>query len=117
MATLVKLGLDFTAVSWGEVLAECLGLGALMAIPAIVEFLGHTMRHSLVVENLTAGSLTWSVEVLHGDPAVTLPTTAVPARRTGPDPLDPTKTLDLAPELHLLVVNTTRITSVGYVLT
>ena len=117
VATLVELGLDFTAISWGQVMAECLGIGALMAIPAIIEFLGHTMRHSLALENLTAGSLTWSVDVVHGEAAVTLPTTAVPARRCGPDPLEPTRTLDLSPELHLLFVNTTRISPVGYVLT
>ena len=109
--------MDFTAVSWGQVSAECLGIGALMAIPAIVEFLGQTMRHSLVVENLTAGSLAWSVDIIHGDAAVTLPTSAVPARRNGPDPLDPRRTWTCSSELHLLFVNSRRISSVGYVLT
>jgi hypothetical protein len=117
VSTLVELGLDFTAIGWGQVAAECLGIGALMAIPAIIEFLGHTMRHSLVVENLTAGPLTWSVQVFHGEAAVTLPTAAVPARRRVPDPLEPARVLDLCAELHLLFVNTTRISPVGYVLT
>ncbi len=105
VSTLVVLGLDFTAIGWGQVTAECLGIGALMAIPAIIEFLGHTMRHSLVVENLT-GPLSWSVQVFHGEAAVTLPTAAVPARRRGPDPLEPARVLDLCAELHLLFVNT-----------
>lgn len=116
-SVLVEWGLDFTAVTWGQVVGEALGVGALMAIPTIIEFLGHTMRHSLVLENLTDGPLGWSVDVIHGEPAVTLPTTSVPPRRHGPDPLDPSRTLDLSSELHLLFVNSTRISSVGYVLT
>jgi hypothetical protein len=116
-SVLVEWGLDFTAVTWGQVVGEALGVGALMAIPTIIEFLGHTMRHSLVLENLTDGSLAWSVDVIHGEAAVTLPTTVVPARRHGPDPLDPSRTLDLSSELHLLFVNSTRISSLGYVLT
>lgn len=113
----VEWGLEFTAVTWGQIVGEALGVGALMAIPTIIEFLGHTMRHSLVLENLTDVPLAWAVDVVHGEAAVAVPPTAVPARSQAPDALDPSRTLDLSSELHLLFINATRISPVGYVLT
>ncbi|QGN31677.1 hypothetical protein [Microlunatus sp. Gsoil 973] len=115
-ATLVEYGLEFTAVTWGQIVGEALGVGALMAIPAIVEFLGHTMRHSVVVENLTSTSVAWQLSTIHGENTVNQPATPIPGQHSTPDPLQPTTTLTLSSQLHLLHVNTTRESSIGYVL-
>jgi hypothetical protein len=115
-ATLVEYGLEFTAVTWGQIVGEALGIGALMAIPAIVEFLGHTMRHSAVIENLTTTAVAWQLDTVHGENTVGQPATPIPGQSTGPDPLQPRSTLTLSSQLNLLHINSTRESSIGYVL-
>ncbi len=117
-ATLAKAGLGWATVSWTGILAESVGVGALMAIPAIIQFLGHTMRHSVVVQNLADIPLSCRIEsIVHGDNAVRqAETTAVAALTTGADPLNPSRRLSTSGEHHLLFVNSTRWSSIGYVL-
>lgn len=115
-ATLVEYGLEFTAVTWGQIVGEALGVGALMAIPAIIEFLGHTMRHSVVIENLTSTAVAWQVSTIHGDSTLNQPAVPVPGQRTMQDPLQPSESLDLSSQLHLLHINRTRESGIGYVL-
>jgi hypothetical protein len=115
-ATLVEYGLEFTAVTWGQIVGEALGIGALMAIPAIVEFLGHTMRHSAVIENLTTTAISWQLDTIHGENTVSQPTAPIPGQASSPDPLQPASTLTLSSQLDLLHINTTRESSIGYVL-
>ncbi len=116
-AMLVEYGYDFVAVTWGEIIGEAVGVGALMAIPLLIEFLGHQMQHSVEVINRTSRPLTWKTYIEWGRSVLTLPDTPVPATSEQPDPLKAGSTLTLAGELHQLFLNTSQWGSIGYVLT
>ena len=116
VAALVEFGLEFTAVTWGQMIGEGLGVGALMAIPAIIEFLGHTMTHSVVIDNLSPSAVTWTLATVYGESTVTQPVVPIPGQRTLADPLHPSTELKLSSQLHLLHMNWTRETYIGYVL-
>lgn len=115
-ATLIEYGLGFTAVTWVGTLGEALGLGVLMAIPEIVEYLGHTMQHSVVIDNLASADVAWELTTVHGDSTVDQPADPIPGQRSMPDPLQVTETLRLSSQLHLLHINATRESTIGYVL-
>lgn len=116
-AALIEYGLEFTAVTWGQMIGEGLGVGALMAIPAIIEFLGHTMTHSVVIENLSPSAVSWTLTTIYGESTITQPALPIPGQRTLPDPLHASTDLHLSSQLHLLHMNWTRETYIAYVLT
>ena len=116
-AALAEYGLEFTAVTWGEMIGEGLGIGALMAIPAIVQFLGHTMTHSVVIDNVSPSALTWELTTIHGEDTLRQPVAPVPGQRKITDLLDRSAELTLSSQLHLLHLNWSRETGIGYVLT
>jgi hypothetical protein len=114
--SLVEYGIGWAAVAWGAITAEALGLGALMAIPAIVEFLGHQMMHSMQVQNLTGSPFAWQVTIIHGATTINLPAAEIPAMAAGANPLDPASQVVLASEVHQLYSNYSQWSSIGYVL-
>lgn len=115
-AALAEWGLEFTVVTWGDMIGEALGVGVLMAIPLLIEFLGHTMRHSLVVDNLTSTPVRWKLTTVHGESEVTPVDAPIPGQRTLPDPLAAGASLTVSSQLRLLHVNVTRLSSIGCVL-
>jgi hypothetical protein len=114
-AGLVKAGLHFVAVSWAGWAAELAGISALVAIPLIIEFLGHQMYHSLIVQNLTDTDLSWSATSIHGDSTVQPAGTTIGAMSTQPDPLGSGSMVTYSSSLNLQYVNDTRWSSIGYV--
>ena len=76
-------------MTWGQMIAESLGVSALIAVPMIVEFLGHRMQHSLQIENLLDVPVAWQLSTIHGQAALTLPDASIPARTTMQRALDP----------------------------
>ncbi|MFP2904153.1 hypothetical protein ACLESD_03580 [Pyxidicoccus sp. 3LFB2] len=87
------LHIDWLAVTWSaEIVAKLAGLSVLVAIPLIIEFAGHAMSHSLVIQNLTDAQLTCSTTLLHGSFAVQPSSSLVPAETAQLDPLDPSQT-------------------------
>lgn len=111
-----KWALEYSVVTWGEIALETTGVGVLIAIPVIVEFLGHSMRHSVLVQNLTDGPVSWSQWLNAGDDAVHQPGNPIAAVTRGPDPLAPESTLTLASGLNLQYLNSSEWGSIGYVL-
>jgi hypothetical protein len=116
-AALAEYGYGFVAVTWGETLGEIAGVGALMAIPLLVEFLGHRMEHALQVINRTPRSLSWKTYLDSGRSVLQPPGDPIAAITAQPDPLKAGSTLKLAGNLHQLFLNSTQWGPIGYVLT
>ena len=108
--------LEYSVVTWGNLALESVGVGVLVAIPTIVEFLGHRMRHSVLVQNLTDGLVGWQEWVTHGDSVISQPVVPIAGTTSGPDPLQPSARLTLSTGLNLQYLNDTDWGSIGYVL-
>ncbi len=86
------LHIDWMAVQWSaEVVASLSVLSVLVAIPLIIEFTGHTMAHSLIVQNLTDADFTCTPTLEAGQYSVKPSSSTVPAKSTQADPLDPSQ--------------------------
>ena len=81
-----------------------------------MEFLGHQMRQSVLIQNLTDGLVGWQEWVTHGDSVVSQPAMPIAATTSGPDPLQPSVKLPLSTGLNLQYLNSTDWSSIGYVL-
>ena len=64
---LAEEGLEFLSIEWGTIGLDAVGLGALMAIPMLVELLGHEMTQSLVIQNMSSHDFTIELTQVHGD--------------------------------------------------
>ena len=102
-------GVDYMSIEWGAVALDVAGLAPLMALPMIFEELGHTMSHSLVVQNLTGRSFTWDIDVPHGR------TSLRPGQRSLPGLADDDG-VTLSSSVTLQHVNTTDYSSIGFAL-
>lgn len=107
----------FLAVDWGGVVTEVAGLAPVMAIPLILESLGHTIRHSLIVQNLTGMDFTWTVDPLHGMAAVQPGGNVIPAVQVAngvPEVADGSR---LSYQAGWQFASAGNMSSIGYVLT
>jgi len=59
-------GLEYVALDWSSIGLEIAGMAPLVALPMILEYLGHQMYHSLYIQNLTNEAITWSYEKISG---------------------------------------------------
>lgn len=110
-------GIDLLAIEWGSVALDVAGMAPLMAIPMIVEFLGHDMQHSLIVQNMTAQTFTLDLDLLHGKQACSPASTTLPALSTQTDPLNPKATVTYSYDAYYQLINSTNLGSIGHVLT
>jgi hypothetical protein len=91
------LHIDWMAVGWSaQVVGSMAGLSVLVAIPLIIEFTGHTMFHSLIVQNMTDADFTCTAALKAGQYSVEPSSSTVPARSTRADPLDPSRNVTLS---------------------
>lgn len=117
---LAEEGAEYLSVEWGSVLMEGAGLGAVMAIPMIVGFLGHKMVNSVVINNLTDDDFEWQLlEQVHGKASV-LPAkdtaSTIPKMDYNVDSWGDKTTVKVAYEARFQFINSTDLGSIGYVL-
>jgi hypothetical protein len=109
------LHIDWMAVEWSaQVVGSLAGLSVLVAIPLVIEFMGHTMFHSLIVQNLTDVEFTCTPTLEAGQYSVKPSSTTVPAKSTQPDPLDPSQSNTLSYWLGMQT-SSTEFGSIGFV--
>ena len=112
---LAEEGLEFLSIEWGTIGLDAVGLGALMAIPMLVELLGHEMTQSLVIQNMSSHDftieLTKSTATRASTPGRQLPgeATRPPARRRQQ------ATYSYGANYHF--INYTNLGAIGYVIT
>jgi hypothetical protein len=114
-------GAEYLAIDWGSVALEGAGMGAIMAIPLIVGFLGHKMVNSVVVNNLTDQDFTWSMtNQFFGKPTVLPdPKTAnkLPKMDYNVDSWGDKTTVKVAYEAQYQFINTTDYGDIGWLIT
>jgi hypothetical protein len=110
-------GIDFLAVEWGSVALDVAGMAPLMAIPMIVEFLGHDMQHSLIVQNMTSLTFSLELDLIHGKLACAPASTTLPALSTQTDPLNPGAQVTYSYDAYYQLINSNDLGSIGHVLT
>jgi hypothetical protein len=109
------LHIDWMAVEWSaQVVGSLAGLSVLIAIPLVIEFMGHTMFHSLTVQNLTDVEFTCTPTLEAGQYSVKPSSTTVPAKATQPDPLEPSQSDTLSYWLGMQT-GSTEFGSIGFV--
>jgi hypothetical protein len=116
-AELGEEGIEYMAVEWGAVGLDVAGLAPLMAIPMLIELLGHKMTHSLVVQNMAADELTIDVHQVHGQTAFTPAGASLPGLVTADDPLHTGQRLQYSYSSNYQFTNSTDLGSIGYVVT
>ncbi|MFP2904152.1 hypothetical protein ACLESD_03575 [Pyxidicoccus sp. 3LFB2] len=118
---LAEEGAKYVAIDWGSVGLEAAGMGALVAIPMIVGFLGHKMVNSLVVHNLTDHDFTWQMtNQFHGQSTVLPdPKTAnkIPKMDYNVDSWGDKTTVKVAYQAMYQFTNSTDLGSIGWLLT
>jgi hypothetical protein len=114
-------GAEYLAIDWGSVALEAGGMGAIMAIPLIVGFLGHKMVNSLIVNNLTDHDFTWAMtNQFFGKSTVTPdPKTAnkIPKMDYNVDSWGDKTTVKVAYEAQYQFINTTDLGDIGWLIT
>ena len=118
---LAEEGVEYLAIDWGSVVAESAGLGAIAAIPLLVSFLGHKMVNSVEIHNCTDLDFGWSVaEQVHGQPSI-LPKDdsgkVIPKMDYNVDSWGDKTTVKVAYSADFQFINSTDLSSIGYVLT
>lgn len=114
---LVDEGIDYLALEWGAIGLDVAGLAPLMAIPMLVEFLGHEMSHSLIVQNMSDVDFTFELTQIWGRPTFEPGVDKLPKLETVSDPLAPGKNVKHSYSANYHFVNTTNLGPIGYVLT
>ncbi|WP_125777959.1 hypothetical protein [Antribacter gilvus] len=117
LETVGEEGIEYLAVEWGAVALDVAGIAPLMALPMLVEFLGHKMQHSLVVQNLTGQQLTLDLALVHGDQACAPASTTLPGLSTQDDPINPGSTVTYSYDAYFQLINSTDLGDIGHVLT
>lgn len=113
-------GAEYLAIDWGSALLEGAGLGAVMAIPMIVNFLGHKMINSVVINNLTDSDFEWQLlSQVHGAASV-MPAAdsknTIPKMDYNVDSWGDKTTVKVAYEARFQFINSNDLGSIGYVL-
>ena len=114
---LAEEGIDYMALEWSAIGLDMAGLAPLMAIPMLVEFLGHDMSHSLIVQNMSGVDFTSELTQIWGRPTFKPGVDKLPKTESKPDPLDPGKQVEYSYSANYHFVNTTNLGPIGYVLT
>ncbi|WP_125777960.1 hypothetical protein [Antribacter gilvus] len=117
---LAEEGAEYLTIEWGSVVLEGAGLGAIMAIPMIVSFLGHKMINSVVINNLTDTDFEWQLlSQVHGKASV-LPSpdskNVIPKMDYNVDSWGDKTTVKVAYEAQFQFINSSDLGSIGYVL-
>lgn len=87
------LHIDWVAVEWSaQIVGSLAALSVLVAIPLIIDFMGHPMSHSLIVQNLTDSDFTCRPTLEAGQYSIEPSVTTVPARSVQPSPHGPSQT-------------------------
>jgi hypothetical protein len=109
------LHIDWMAVQWSaEIVSSLSFLSVLVAIPLIIEFTGHTMAHSLIVQNLTDADFTCTPTLEAGQYSVKPSSSTVPAKSTQADPLDSSQS-DTFSYAVAMQTGSTEFGSIGFV--
>lgn len=118
---LAEDGAEYLAIDWGSVALEAGGMGALMAIPLIVGFLGHKMVNSVIVNNLTDHDFTWAVtnQFFGKSSVMPDPKTAnkIPKMDYNVDSWGDKTTVKVAYEAQFQFINTTDLGDIGWLIT
>jgi hypothetical protein len=109
-------GIDFLAVEWGSVALDVAGMAPLMALPMLVEFLGHKMQHSLIVQNMTGQQFSIDLALVHGKQACAPASASLPGLSTQHDPVTG-QDATYAYDAYYQLINSTDLGDIGYVLT
>ena len=116
---LAEQGAEYAAIEWGSVAGEAAGLGLLAAIPLIVNFLGHKMVNSVMIENMTDTDFAWDLTQEHGSASV-LPdpkmNSKIPKMDFITDSWGDKTTVKVAYEARMQLINITDYGSIGWVL-
>lgn len=117
-------GAEYLAVSWGSAVLEAAGLGAIVAIPMLVSYLGHAMVNSLAVINQTNLDFNWNVSHQDSGKASVLPSTdsntvstTIPKMDVIVDMWGDTSDNPVAYEADYQFINSSDYGSIGYVMT
>ena len=114
-------GAEYLAIDWSSVGLEAAGLGAIVAIPMIVDFLGHKMVNSVEVHNLTNSDLTWYIDKqVHGKSSVAPKPESggniIPKMDYNVDQWGDKTTVKVAYAADFQFINSSDLGSIGYVL-
>jgi hypothetical protein len=117
---LADAGAETLAIDWSSVLLEGAGLGAVIAIPLIVNYLAHKMVNSVVINNLTDRDFEWQLlSQVHGSASV-MPgadsKNTIPKMDYNVDSWGDKTTVKVAYEARFQFINSTDLGSIGYVL-
>lgn len=114
---LVEEGVDYLAIQWSSVALDIACMAPLVAIPMIIEFLGHEMYHSLMIQNLTDINFTWNLdELVSGKTAVVPATSSIPQCQTQTNLLGDQETTRFSFQVNFQFINSTNLSSIGYVM-
>jgi hypothetical protein len=118
---LAEDGAEYLTIEWGSVALEAGGMGAIMAIPLIVGFLGHKMVNSLIVNNLTDHDFTWAMTNQFSGKSSVMPdpskASKLPKMDYNVDSWGDKTTVKVAYAAQFQFINTTDLGDIGWLIT
>lgn len=116
-AELGEQGVEYMAIEWGAVGLDVAGLAPLMAIPMIVEFLGHKMTHSLIVQNMSDVGFTIDLAQYDGATMFLPAGSSLPKLTEEDDPLHAGRRLAYSYQANYQFINSSDFGAIRYLMT
>jgi hypothetical protein len=114
---LVEEGAEYLAINWSTVALDVACMAPLVAIPMIIEFLGHDMYHSLMIQNLTESDFNWSLDKSVSGKSAMLPADAlIPGCQSRTNLMGNGETTRFSYQANFQFINSSNLGSIGYVL-